>query len=62
MIGDNVKVGSFSVIRVTGVYSNLGLGFTIWNNSNPGKFCFDGASVRIGINERSWLRINIEKT
>lgn len=51
-LGDNVKVGSFTMIETTGVLEKLGKGFQIGKNSNLGDYNYVGAAggVKIGEN------------
>ncbi|MGB2963491.1 MAG: acyltransferase [Anaerolineales bacterium] len=51
-LGDNVSIGAFTIIKVTGIISDLGVGFIIGDNSNLGQYCFVGAAggVKIGNN------------
>lgn len=51
-LGSNVSISKFTVIEVTGVVSDLGVGFVIGDNSNLGDYSFVGAAggVRIGQN------------
>lgn len=52
IIGDNVKIGNYGVIRCTGTLSKLGKGIIIGNNCGFDDNCFFGASggIEIGSN------------
>ncbi len=52
VLGDNVSIARFTIIRMTGVITKLGRGFEIGANSNLGHYNYVGASggVRIGRN------------
>ncbi|MCC6081344.1 transferase [Bacillus thuringiensis] len=51
-LGNNVKIGSFTIISCTGSLKNLGKGLSIGDNSGVGDFSFFGAAggIKIGSN------------
>lgn len=51
-LGDNVKIGDYTIIRCTGTLKKVGKGLTIGDNSGTGDFCFFGAAggIHIGSN------------
>lgn len=51
-LGNNVSVGTFTMIEATGIMTRLGKGFSIGDDSNLGDYCYVGAAggVRIGKN------------
>jgi acetyltransferase-like isoleucine patch superfamily enzyme len=51
VLGNNVSIGDFTIIRATGTISNLGVGFRIGSNSNLGQYCFVGAAGGVTIGE-----------
>ena len=52
ILGDNVKVGSYTIIACSGSLKNLGKGIKIGSNSGIGDFCYFGAAggIKIGRN------------
>jgi len=51
-IGDNVKIGSYTIIACSGSLKHLGIGIEIGDNSGVGDHCFFGAAggIKIGNN------------
>lgn len=48
--GNNVTVGAYAAIKPTNYYGrDLGIGLTIGDNSNIGRYCYIGCSGRINI-------------
>ncbi|MED3946213.1 acyltransferase [Priestia aryabhattai] len=49
-LGDNVKIGSHTIISCTGSLENIGVGVDIGANSGVGDYCFFGAAggIKIG--------------
>jgi len=50
-IGDNVKLGAYTIIEPTGVLTSIGNGFSIGSNSGVGAFSFIGAAGGVAIGE-----------
>lgn len=52
IIGSNVKLGNYTILRCTGSLRNIGKGVCIGDHSGFGDFCFFGASggIKIGSN------------
>jgi acetyltransferase-like isoleucine patch superfamily enzyme len=58
-IGDNVKIGSYSIIACTGTIRTIGRGVRIGSNSGIGEFCYFGAAGGIDIGENVIMGQNI---
>ncbi|RXZ01498.1 acyltransferase [Fictibacillus sp. S7] len=59
ILGDNVKVGSYSIIACSGNLTNLGKGIRIKSNSGIGDFCFFGAAGGISIGSNVIMGQNV---
>lgn len=59
IIGDNVKIGSYSQIKCTGSLKKIGKGFKIGKNSGVGDFCFFGSAGGIEIGKNVIMGQNV---
>ncbi len=58
-IGDNVRIGSNTIIACSGSLKHLGEGFNIGSNSGIGDFCFFGSAGGIKIGENVIMGQNV---
>lgn len=58
-LGDNVKIGDYTIIRCTGSLKKIGQGFKMGNNCGTGDFCFFGAAGGIDIGNNVIMGQNV---
>lgn len=59
IVGNNVRIGSFSQIKCTGILKNIGKGIKIGSNSSIGEFSFIGAAGGITIGDHVIMGQNV---
>lgn len=59
LLGNNVKIGSYTIIQCTGSLKHIGKGFRIGDNSGVGDYCFFGSAGGIKIGENVIMGQNV---